>query len=44
MESFLDSDQILDKNFQIFQFKNMTGGDQLARVLTKTDLRTSMDL
>ena len=43
MESFLDSDQILDKNFQNFQFRKMTGRDHLTRIRIKTHSGISMD-
>ena len=44
IESFLDSGEIFDKNFQNFQFIEMTGRDQLTRAITKADLRMSVDL
>ena len=44
IESFLDSGEIFDKNFQNFQFIKMTGRDQLTRAITKADLRMSVDL
>ena len=39
IESFLDSGEIFDKNFQNFQFIKMTGRDQLTIILNSHGTR-----